>query len=128
IIFPAICIADCNREADSCYPTRLGFLEQQSKAESGDDYSHLTLDGVEIYKAKTPYFSFLFDDAGVLKDNKYLVTKTIFSFISNETCKQREYVGYCRVSLVLDFSGDKPVISNGFTPDSGNSVIDWVSW
>ncbi|MFC3188831.1 hypothetical protein ACFOJF_01545 [Pseudocitrobacter faecalis] len=55
------------------------------------------------------------------------MTKTVITFTSLDSCAGKDY-NYCSVSLVLDFSGDKPVISNGFTPDSGNSVIDWVSW
>ncbi|EDX3117334.1 hypothetical protein B6O77_004544 [Salmonella enterica subsp. enterica serovar Mississippi] len=128
LIFPAMCIADCTREAGSCYPTRLGFLEQQSRAESSDGYSHLTLNGVEIYRAKTDLMTFIYEDEVIFKSKDYLTTKTIFSFIPDEPCRHKEYYGYCSVSAVLDFSGDKPVISNGFTPDSGNSVIDWVSW
>ena len=128
LILPSMCIADCNLTANVCYPTRPGFLEQQSRAESRDSYSHLTLNGVEIYKSKTNLMTFIYEDAGIFKDEKYLTTKTIFSFIPDEPCRHKEYYGYCSVSVVLDFSGDKPVISNGFTPDSGNSVIDWVSW
>ena len=128
IIFPATSIASCNLAADSSYPTRLGCLEQQSETESNDGYAHLTLNGVEIYKAKTDLMTFIYDDYGVFNNKKYLVTKTIFTFTSFEPCIDRKYAGFCSVSVVLDFSGDKPVISNGFTPDSGNSVIDWVSW
>lgn len=128
LTFPTICIADCTRESSSCYPTRLGFLEQQSRAESSDDYSHLTLNGVEIYKTKTSYMVFTSDDDGFFKNKKYFTTKTIFSFIPDEPCRHKEYYGYCHVSVVLDFSGDKPVFSNEFISDSGNSVIDWVSW
>lgn len=59
LMFPVICIADCTLEANSCSPPLLGFLEQQSKAESNDDYSHLTPNGVEIYKARTSLITFL---------------------------------------------------------------------
>ncbi|EBL5546219.1 hypothetical protein [Salmonella enterica] len=128
LTFPTICLADCIREANSCSSTRLGLLEQQSGAESSDGYSHLTLNGVEMYKTKTDLLAFNFDDDGVFKNKKYFTTKTIFTFIPAEPCRHKEYYGYCRVSVVLDFSGDKPVISNEFISDSGSSVIDWVSW
>jgi len=128
LTLPAVCLAHCTREANSCYPTRLGFLEQQSRATSSDGYSHLYLNGEEIYKSKTDLMTFTYEDSGIFKNKEYLTTKTIFSFIPDEPCRHKEYYGYCSVSVVLDFSGDKPVISNGFTPDSGNSVIDWVSW
>ena len=125
---PAVCMANCTLQANTRYPTRLGFLEQQSGTESDDGYAHLTLNGVEIYKAKTDLMTFIYDDYGVFDNKQYVVTKTIFTFTSFDPCSDREYAGFCSVSVVLDFSGDKPVISNGFTPDSGNSVIDWVSW
>ncbi|EDV9995361.1 hypothetical protein QE85_004534 [Salmonella enterica subsp. enterica] len=128
LIFPTICFADCAREVTSCYLTKLGLLEQRSKEEARDGYSHLILNGVEIYKTKTPFMAFISDDEGVFKNKKYITTKTIFSFIPAEPCRHKEYYGYCRVSVVLDFSGDKPVISNEFISDSGSSVIDWVSW
>ncbi|EBB0697996.1 hypothetical protein CHL39_23005, partial [Salmonella enterica] len=123
LIFPTICFADCAREVTSCYLTKLGLLEQRSKEEARDGYSHLTLNGVEIYKTKTPFMAFISDDEGVFKNKKYITTKTIFSFIPAEPCRHKEYYGYCRVSVVLDFSGDKPVISNEFISDSGSSVI-----
>ncbi|HBC2003419.1 TPA: hypothetical protein M5M69_005036 [Citrobacter freundii] len=73
--------------------------------------------------------SFIDDDMVFFKNNKYFTTKTIITYTLNERCLDRiEYQGFCSISVVLDFSGDKPVISNGFIPDSGNSVIDWVSW
>ena len=128
LVFPIICAADCTLKANSCYPTRLGFLEQQPRSESNDDYSHLTLNGVEIYKARTSLITFFYDDVGIFKNNKYLVTKTIFTYTSDDPCSIKDYPGYCSVSVFLDFSGDKPVISNGFISDSGNSFIDWVSW
>ncbi|ECH6937048.1 TPA: hypothetical protein P5L69_004486, partial [Salmonella enterica subsp. enterica serovar Concord] len=121
LIFPTICFADCAREVTSCYLTKLGLLEQRSKEEARDGYSHLALNGVEIYKTKTPFMAFISDDEGVFKNKKYITTKTIFSFIPAEPCRHKEYYGYCRVSVVLDFSGDKPVISNEFISDSGSS-------
>jgi len=133
LIFPAISMADCSSDSSFCHHTKLGILDQITRVTSGDDYSYLTLNGVNIFKAKTDYISFmdddmLDDDMGFFKNKKYFLTKTIATFTSNEPCSDREYSGFCSVSVVLDFSGDKPVISNGFTPDSGNSVIDWVSW
>jgi hypothetical protein len=66
---------------------------------------------------------------GFFKNNKYFTTKTVITYTLNERCLDKlEYKGFCSISVVLDFSGDKPVISNSFIPDSGNSVIDWVSW
>ncbi|HHW9082593.1 TPA: hypothetical protein ACU3A1_004695, partial [Salmonella enterica] len=103
LIFPTICFADCAREVTSCYLTKLGLLEQRSKEEARDGYSHLTLNGVEIYKTKTPFMAFISDDEGVFKNKKYITTKTIFSFIPAEPCRHKEYYGYCRVSVVLDF-------------------------
>jgi hypothetical protein len=85
------------------------------------------LNGVEIYKAKASYINFIDDDVGFFKKNKYIMTKTVITYTSDEPCNGK-YYDYCSISLVLDFSGDSPVISNGFTPDSDNSVIDWVSW
>ncbi|RBP10071.1 hypothetical protein [Pseudocitrobacter faecalis] len=126
LVTPTISLADCDSEI-YCYHTKFGVLEQISRDTSGDDYSHLRLNGVEIYKAKASYINFIYDDTGFFKKNKYIMTKTVITFTSLDSCAGKDY-NYCSVSLVLDFSGDKPVISNGFTPDSGNSVIDWVSW
>lgn len=123
---PVISLANCITES-FCHHTKFGVLDQITQATSGDDYSHLVLDGVEIYKAKSSYINFIDDDAGFFKNNKYIMTKTVITFTSSEPCKGK-YYDYCSISLVLDFSGDSPVISNGFTPDSDNSVIDWVSW
>ncbi|ECY7447310.1 hypothetical protein ABG419_004520, partial [Salmonella enterica subsp. enterica] len=78
LIFPTICFADCAREVTSCYLTKLGLLEQRSKEEARDGYSHLILNGVEIYKTKTPFMAFISDDEGVFKNKKYITTKTIF--------------------------------------------------
>jgi hypothetical protein len=128
MITPILGIADCEVEASHCYLTKLGFLEQQSKAISDDDYSHLTLNSLEIYKAKTDYISFIEDDVGIFKNKKYFMTKTIFTYTSNVSCHHEEYYGFCSYSVVLDFSGTKPILSDSFTPDSGNSVINWVSW
>ncbi|EIZ4351318.1 hypothetical protein ABG138_004419 [Salmonella bongori] len=128
LTFPTICLADCIREANSCYSTRLGLLERLSGAETSDGYSRLTLNGVEIYKKKADLITFTSDDDGFFKNKKYLTTKTIFSFTPDEPCRHKEYYGYCRVSVVLDFSGDKPIFSNEFISDSGSSVIDWISW
>ena len=129
LLLPAISVADCEPVPPRCYHTKLGDLEQISRAHSGDDYSYLTLNGAEIYKAKTDYMTFFYDDAGFFKNKKYLVTKTIASYTLNEFCTNKEYYGgHCSQSIFLDLSGDKPVISNAFIPDSGNSLIDWVSW
>ena len=123
LIFSSTSMADCNSNLSYCYHTKFG-----------DGYSYLTLNGANIYKAKTDYMSFmdddmLDDDMGFFKNNKYFTTKTVITYTLNERCLDRiDYQGFCSISVVLDFSGDKPVISNGFTPDSGNSVIDWVSW
>lgn len=128
LITPILCIADCEIEANQCYLTKLGFLEQQSKAISDDDYSHLTLNSFEIYKAKTDYMSFTNDDTGIFLDKKFFLTKTIITYTSNVPCHHKEYYGFCSYSVVLDFSGAKPILSNSFIPDSGNSVIHWISW
>ncbi|CAD5351273.1 TPA: hypothetical protein MNC29_003666 [Citrobacter freundii] len=134
LIFSSTSMADCNSNSLFCYYTKFGILDQITRSTSGDDYSYLTLNGVNIYKAKTDYMSFmdddmLDDDMVFFKNNKYFTTKTVITYTLNERCLDRiDYQGFCSISVVLDFSGDKPVISNGFTPDSGNSVIDWVSW
>ncbi|WP_407732380.1 hypothetical protein ACJJVG_07330 [Pseudocitrobacter faecalis] len=123
---PAISIANCITES-FCHSTKFGVLDQITQATSGDDYSRLMLNGVEFYKAKTSYINFIDNEAGFFKKNKYIMTKTVITYTSDEPCKGK-YYDYCSISLVLDFSGDIPIISNGFTPDSDNSVIDWVSW
>ncbi|MCU6176833.1 hypothetical protein [Citrobacter cronae] len=134
LIFSSTGIADCNSDSSFCHYTKFGILDQITRSKSADDYSYLTLNGVNIYKAKTDYMSFmdddmLDDDMGFFKNNKYFTTKTVITYTLNERCLDKiEYQGFCSISVVLDFSGNKPIISNGFTPDSGNSVIDWVSW
>ncbi|EGS1131662.1 hypothetical protein CFSAN000509_004124 [Salmonella bongori CFSAN000509] len=129
LILPTVSMADCNNDSSFCYHTKFGTLNQITRSKSGDDYSYLTLNGVNIYKAKTDYMSFIDDDMGFFKNNKYFTTKTVITYTLNERCLDKiEYQGFCSISIVLDFSGDKPIISNGFIPDAGNSVIDWVSW
>jgi len=120
-------MAGCGSNSSFCYYTKLGVLDQITRHASNSDYSYLTLNGVKIYNAKTDYMSFD-SQSGYFKNKKHIITKAVITFTLNEPCTYREYYGHCSVSVVLDFSGDKPVISNGFTPDSGNSVIDWVSW
>jgi len=121
-------LADCSKEDHYCRQTNIGILEQQTKAMSDDGYSHLTLDKVEIYKSNTSYISFFYEDLGYIKSGKYYITKTVISTIPRTPCHHNEFQGFCSVSVVLDFSGDKPIISNEFISDSGQEDIDWVSW
>lgn len=134
-IFLIICLflsfsanSSCKSEVDVCYYTKFGNLEQQDLTISNEEYSHITLNGVEIYKTKTDYISFLYEDLGFMKNDKYYVTKTVISSIPKTLCQHNDFRGHCTVSVVLDFSEGKPIISNEFIPDSGQSNIDWVSW
>lgn len=62
LIFSSTSMADCNSNSLFCYYTKFGILDQITRSTSGDDYSYLTLNGVNIYKAKTDYMSFMDDD------------------------------------------------------------------
>lgn len=127
LTFPIFCEAGCKHEENSCLLTNLGLLELQQST-SGDEYSYLILNGREIFKTKTAYMVFNDDSMGYFKNKDYVTIKFIISYVSLEPCKNKEYYGYCNKSVVIDFSGNKPVLSNSFISDSGNSVIDWVSW
>ncbi|HEE9790073.1 TPA: hypothetical protein R8F93_004159 [Enterobacter soli] len=127
-LYPCIVLADCNLEANMCFQTKMGMLIQKTRVVAGDNYSHLILNDSEIFKARTDYITFEFNDSGVFMNGKHYIIKTVFSFISNDPCSFNGYYGFCSKSVVLDFSGTEPKTSNSFTPDSGNSVIDWISW
>ena len=128
MILPFESIADCSDEDHYCRRTNLGVLRHQTKAMSGDGYSHITLDDVEIYKSKSSYITFLYDDLGYMKNGKYFITKTVISSVPWTPCHHLEFRGHCIVNAVLDFSGDKLIISNDFISDTGQDNVDWVSW
>ena len=67
LIFSSTSMADCNSNSSFCYYTKFGILDQITRSTSGDDYSYLTLNGVNIYKAKTDYMSFMDDDMVFLR-------------------------------------------------------------
>ena len=126
--FHGFCVAGCKYEESSCYLTNLGLFEQKEKMISGDEYSHLMLNGKEIFKTKSAYMVLNDDNMGYFKNKQYVTIKLIISFVSFEPCLHNEYYGYCNKNIIADFSDKKPVFSNIFISDSGNSVINWVSW
>ncbi len=127
-MLPFWCLAGCNKEDHYCRLTNLGVLKSTTKAMSSDGYSHLTLNNVGIYKSSAGYISLIYDDMGFMKNKKYYITKTIIETIPKIPCHHKEFKGFCIVSVVLDFSGDKLIISNEFISDTGQDNVDWVSW
>ncbi len=133
MIFPfllhsTIGVAACLPGSLECMNTKLGILEQKTKHDSGDEYSYLTLNGKEIYKAKTSYMVINNDD-GVFKGKKYLITKATISYVSPDPCYPDKPVSRCAMNAILDFTSGKPIISNEFFSGyAGGSRITWVSW
>jgi len=126
-LYPIISFAECNPSATLCKNTTLGLLNQVEMVNSGDEYSHLFLNGKEIYKAKTSYMIASNDD-GLFKNKKYLITKATLSYVSEAPCFPNKQVSRCGVNVVLDLTSGKPVISNSFFSEFGESNITWVSW
>lgn len=120
-------IAECNPGSTTCEKTILGPLEQKDRVDAGDGYSHLFLNGREIYKAKTSYMVIDNGD-GIFKNKKYLITKATISYVSDNACYSNKVVAHCSMKVVLDLTSGKPVISNEFYADYGPSRITWVSW
>lgn len=119
--------ADCNPDALSCINTTQGALEQVTRSHSGDGYSHLMLNGKEIYKSKDSYLGM--DNYNVVqKGKKHVIDKIIISFSSNDPCYPDKPSAPCDKNVVLDLTKEKPIISNEFFAYYGPSQITWVSW
>jgi hypothetical protein len=71
---------------------------------SGDEYSHLMLNGKEIFKTKSAYMVLNDDNMGYFKNKQYVTIKLIISFVSFEPCLHNEYYGYCNKNIIADFS------------------------
>lgn len=128
LIIPAIGLADCPREDNSrCVNTILGPLIRIPRSHSGDGYSHLTINNQDIYKAKTSYFVMAEYDI-IQKDKKYFVNKGVISYTSDDPCFPEKPASRCGINVVLDLTSGKPVISNTFFSENGESQITWVSW
>ncbi|WBM71964.1 hypothetical protein OH773_06905 [Buttiauxella sp. WJP83] len=129
LTYSTVSIAACNSKYQTCEKTTLGLIELKDREDSGDDYSHILLNGREIYKAKADYM--VIDTGGsdgVFKNKKYLITKATISYVSDDACYSNKIVGHCSMNVVLDLTSGKPVISNEFYADYGPSHITWVSW
>ncbi|MEW7311508.1 hypothetical protein AB1E22_02030 [Buttiauxella gaviniae] len=130
LALPAISFSDCRLANSDCEITTLGIIELTSKVNSGDGYSHITLNGKDIYKAKTSYMVLNTSNADYsLKEKKYLITKAIISYVSDAPCNPDKSTSYCSMNVILDLTSGKPVFSNEFFSESGGgSQITWVSW
>ena len=129
-LYPIVGITDCIPNSLRCMNTALGLLEQKTKHDSGDEYSYLTLNGNEIYKAKTSYMVIDTGDSdGIFKGKEYLITKATISYISDDPCYADKPISHCDMNVILDLTSGNPVLSNEFFSDSGGgSRITWVSW
>ncbi|WP_330984738.1 MULTISPECIES: hypothetical protein [Enterobacterales] len=119
--------SECKKSSEECMNTILGPLDKITESEAKDGYSHLLLNGKEIYKANDDYIVIGNDD-GVFKNKKYLITKAIISYTSNDRCVPDTTGARCAMNVVLDLTSGKPVISNPFFSGWGDSTITWVSW
>lgn len=126
-LYPMTSLAECNPIATLCKNTTLGLLNQVEMVNSGDESSHLLLNGKEIYKAKTSYMV-VSNDEGIFKNKKYLITKATISYVSENPCFPEKPASRCGINVVLDLTSRKPVISNNFFSENGESQITWVSW
>ncbi|WP_330984734.1 MULTISPECIES: hypothetical protein [Enterobacterales] len=118
---------ECSHNSLRCMSTILGPLRQTTKSEAKDGFSHFTLDKKEIYKAKTDYMV-INDYDTTLRNEKYLMTKAVISYTSHIPCNQFNPIFYCNISIIIDLTNSKPIVSNTFTSETGDSHIDWVSW
>ncbi|RJT17425.1 hypothetical protein [Buttiauxella izardii] len=120
--------ANCTHRTLRCINTSLGLLEQKTLSESNDGYSHLSLNGKEIYKAKASYIVVGYDEDGIFKDKKYYLTKATVSYTSDDPCYPDKPGAHCGMNAILDLTSGRPIISNGFFSEFGESKITWVSW
>lgn len=130
LFYPIIGIADCTSNSLRCMNTTLGLLKQKIRSESDDGYSHLTLNGKEIYKAKDDYIVIDTENADyIVKEKKYLISKATISYISDDPCYPDKPGSRCAMNVILDLTSGKPLISNWFSSGhAGGSQITWVSW
>ncbi|WP_330986308.1 MULTISPECIES: hypothetical protein [Enterobacterales] len=119
--------SECKVSPDDCKKTILGPLEQIIKVDAKDGFSHLLLNGQEIYKVSDDYIVIDNDD-GIFKNKMYLITKAIISYTTEEKCVPDTTGGHCAMNVVLDLTSGKPVISNPFFSGWSDSTITWVSW
>lgn len=111
-----------------CISTSLGLLEQKTLSDSNDGYSHLLLNGKEIYKAKASYIVVGYDNDGIFKGKKYYLTKATISYTSDDPCYPDRPSARCGMNAILDLTSGSPIISNEFFSENGESNITWVSW
>lgn len=130
LALPAISFSDCRLANSDCEITTLGIIELTSKVNSGDGYSHITLNGKDIYKAKTSYMVLNTSNADYsLKEKKYLISKATISYVSDDPCYPDKPGSRCAINVILDLTSGKPLISNWFSSGhAGGSQITWVSW
>ncbi|MEW7311509.1 hypothetical protein AB1E22_02035 [Buttiauxella gaviniae] len=130
LVNPTMSFADCHPATSDCINTTLGPLEQRTRYHSDDGYSHLTLNGKEIYKAKDDYIVIDTENADyIVKEKKYLISKATISYVSDDPCYPDKPGSRCAMNVILDLTSGKPLISNWFSSGhAGGSQITWVSW
>jgi len=122
----------CDRYSFPCKKTPLGILLLESNNISGG-YSQITLNGVSIYKQKNAdmlsYMDFFGDFELIERNEKYFVSKILISYSKKGACIADEgEVFNCNANMIIDLTGEKPIISNEFFSDTGDSYLSWVSW
>ena len=130
LVIPIMSFADCRSATSDCDSTTLGIIELVSRVNSGDGYSHMTLNGKDIYKAKTSYMVLDTSNANYISQGKKrLITKATISYVSDDPCYADKPISHCDMNVILDLTSGNPVLSNEFFSDSGGgSRITWVSW
>lgn len=123
-----VAYSECIKDSSRCVNTILGPLEQKTLSDSNDGYSHLSLNGKEIYKAKASYIVVGYDGDGIFKGKKYYLTKATLSYTSDDPCYPDKPGAHCGMNAILDLTSGRPIISNGFFSEFGESKITWVSW
>jgi len=119
----------CNVDTSNCSKTPLGELILRPSYHLKSEYSHIILNDVSIYKAKTSYMTFYWDDELIKKNGKYLVTKAMISYSKDGACiTDNDEIFNCEANILIDLTGDNPIISNEFYSETGDSYPSWISW
>lgn len=117
----------CDFDDYYCTNTTLGKMDKIKSSKSKDGYSHIFLNGKELFKAKTRFFSDVPNGWTLDFNNK--VSKTIVFFDRDEPIKTEDGQYKRRAYVLLDFSSNSgAVISKEFFPGTDFADIKWVSW
>lgn len=117
-------------QRQNCDNTRLGKLELISSSEL-DEYAYILLNGVEIYQVKASSIVNVVTATadGWISDKKNLRIKMLITYSYTAPKKINDNRYQYNAYVLLDFSGEKVVVSNEFYPPADyDAPLKWVSW